>query len=48
MGVEAVTHALRWIAPRGGSETMHAPRGGSETMHAIFLTDSMSLTATKK
>ena len=37
MGVDADTHALRWIAPRGDSETMHA----------IFLTDSMSLTATK-
>ena len=31
--VEAVAHALRWIAPRGDSQTTHA----------IILTDSMSL-----
>ena len=33
MEVEAVTHALRWIASRGDSQTTHA----------IILTDSMSL-----
>ena len=33
MKVEAVTHALRWIASRGDSRTTHA----------IILTDSMSL-----
>ena len=33
MEMEAVTHALRWIAPRGDSQTTHA----------IILTDSMSL-----
>ena len=33
MGVEAVTHALRWIASRGDSRTTHA----------ILLTDSMNL-----
>ena len=33
MKVEAVTHALSWIASRGGSRTTHA----------IILTDSMSL-----
>ena len=33
MEVEAVTHALRWIASRGYSQTTHA----------IILTDSMSL-----
>ena len=33
MEVEAVTHVLRWIAPRGDSQTTHA----------IILTDSMSL-----
>ena len=37
MEVEAVTHALRWTASRGDSQTTHA----------ILLTDSMSLTATK-
>ena len=33
MEVEAVTHALRWFASRGDSQTIHA----------IILTDSMSL-----
>ena len=33
MKVEAVTHALRWVASRGDSQTTHA----------IILTDSMSL-----
>ena len=33
MEVEAVTHALRWIASRGDSQTTHA----------IILTDPMSL-----
>ena len=33
MKVGAVTHALRWIAPRGDSQTTHA----------IILTDSMNL-----
>ena len=33
MEVEAVTHALRWIALRGDSQTTHA----------VILTDSMSL-----
>ena len=33
MEVEAITHALRWIAPRGDSRTTHA----------IILTDSISL-----
>ena len=33
MEVEAVTHALRWIASRGDSQTTHA----------IILTDSISL-----
>ena len=33
MEEEAVTHALRWIAPRSDSQTRHA----------IILTDSMSL-----
>ena len=33
MEAEAVTHTLRWIAPRGDSRTTHA----------IILADSMSL-----
>ena len=34
MEVEAVTHALRWIASRGDSQTTHG---------RIILTDSMSV-----
>ena len=36
MDVEAVTHALRWVASRGDNQTTHA----------IILTDSMSLLQT--
>ena len=38
MEVEAVTHALRWTASRGDSQTTHG----------VILTDSMSLLRYKK
>ena len=38
MEEEAVTHAYRWFASRGGSQTTHA----------IILTDSMSLLQQQK
>ena len=48
METEAVTHALRWTASGGDSQTTHALRwtasgGDSQTTHAILLTDSTSL-----